>query len=202
MKDDNIAKVKNVWETQNKILKSTNTILYTDVKKQLLDLFAVGNYYYFIFNFENLLMEYVHDSIFEILGIKANTFTINTLFELLHPEDLSKFHEKESIASDFLFNKISKEDITQYKVVYLMRLRHSNGQYKTILHQSRALSLSEDGKIQQVIGIHTDVTYLNIPLDHKISFISGDRPSYYAIDTHSSFNLIEIVLRVYLQREK
>lgn len=42
--------------------------------------------------------------------------------------------------------------------------------------------MSKDGKIEQVIGIHTDVAHLNIPMNHKISFVSRKRPSFYAID--------------------
>ena len=48
------------------------------------------------------------------------------------------------------------------------------GNYKTFLHQAKVLTISEDGKIQQTICVHTDVTYLRIPFDHKISFIPID----------------------------
>lgn len=60
-----------------------------------------------------------------------------------------------------------------------MRLKHTNGIYKTILHQAQVLSASDDGKIQKTLCIHTDITYLNIPINHKLSFISTNRASYY-----------------------
>lgn len=47
--------------------------------------------------------------------------------------------------------------------------------------------LSEDGKAQQVLGIHTDVSYLKMPVDHKISFIGYNRPSFFALSTDEEF---------------
>ncbi|WP_372948586.1 response regulator transcription factor, partial [Mariniphaga sp.] len=59
--------------------------------------------------------------------------------------------------------------------------------YKTILHQAVTLVVSEDGKIQKVLHIHTDVSYLNMQVDHKISFVSSKRPSFYSLDTDDKF---------------
>jgi DNA-binding CsgD family transcriptional regulator len=60
------------------------------------------------------------------------------------------------------------------------------------LHQVKALTISEDGKIQQTIGVHTDVTYLKIPFDHKISFIPIDPKlqSYHFDYLNNSYVLI------------
>ncbi len=203
MKEENIAKIMNVWESENKILKPVKQELYLDIIDQVASLFSIGSYYYYILNFENLEMEFVHDGVQDILGIKPKEFSINKLFEIMHPDDLTKMHEKESIACNFLFNSIPKEDIPLYKVVYLLRLRNSSGSYRTILHQAKALTISEAGKIQQVIGIHTDVTYFNIPFDHKISFVSQNRPSYYSIETDTTFNLVENSIKnIFTKREK
>jgi DNA-binding CsgD family transcriptional regulator len=109
------------------------------------------------------------------------------VFELVHPEDLKQMHRKEAKAVDFILNKIPTEDILKYKVVYVLRLRHADGSYKTMLQQSKTLSVSEDGKVQHVLGIHTDVSYLNMPIDNKISFIGDGRPSFYAISTDDDF---------------
>ena len=53
---------------------------------------------------------------------------------------------------------------------------------KTILHQAKPINISGDEKIQQALIIHTDVTHLNIPFDHKVTFIGHNRPSYYAME--------------------
>ena len=92
--------------------------------------------------------------------------------------------------SKFLLKTIPTDDILHYKVVYLIRLSHASGRYKTILHQAQTTNVSLDGKLQQVIGVHTDISYLPIPFDHKISFISNKRPSYFSILPDISMELL------------
>lgn len=192
-----------VWESENKILKPSEKKPVLEIIDQIASLFSAGNYYYLIINFEKYSLDFVSDGIKSVLGIEKNKFTLEKFFNLLHPEDLAKLHEKEAVAINFLFNKIPKEDIPKYKVVYLLRLKLKNGKYKTILHQSRAINISKNGKIHQAISVHTDITYLNIPIDHKISFISSQRPSYYYYETSDSFELIENSFKtVFTKREK
>ncbi|MDO9261080.1 MAG: LuxR C-terminal-related transcriptional regulator, partial [Flavobacteriaceae bacterium] len=191
MNKDDISKVMQVWESENKILKPTQKELYLEIIDQIASLFSVGKFYYYILNFENIKMELVHEGTREVLGIEPDQFTMRNALELMHPDDLAHLYEKELIAIDFLFNNIAVDDILLYKVVYLIRLKHLNGHFKTILHQAKALSVTEDGKIQYVLGIHTDVTYLNIPFNHNVSFISSKRPSYYAIKTGEFINFEE-----------
>ena len=131
----------------------------------------------------------ISDSVKSILGIEPDTYPVTKLLEIVHPKDLEKMHEKETAAGDFLFNRIPKEQVPHYKVIYLIRLRHTDGSYKTILHQSKTLVLSNDGKIQKVLGIHTDVSYLNMPVDHKISFVSNKYPSYHSVQVGEALEL-------------
>ncbi len=182
-----IQKVLNVWETKNKITSPVKTDIYLELIEQMTNLFAAGSFYYYIFDFEKFEMEVVHSDVEHVLGIEAEEFTLQNLLNIIHPEDIEKLHEKEAKAADFLLNRISKDDIPYYKTVYLMRLRHKNGTYKTILHQSITLAVSNGGKIQKVLGIHTDVTHLNMQVDHKISFISNRQPSFYSLDSETVF---------------
>lgn len=189
MTDKAIKKIKEVWETHNKITEPVQKELYLDLIEQVANLFSVGSFYYYIFNFESLKMEYVDKRTKAILGVDPADFSLDSILSQMHPEDIRHMHEKEFAAVDFLFNRIPKEQITSYKVVYLMRLKHCDGTYRTILHQSKTLTLSGNGKVQQVLGIHTDVSYLNLPIDHKISFISDEFPSYYSLETGTNFKL-------------
>ena len=191
MEKDGIRKVLDVWESKNKILKPVEKELFLDVVDQMANLFAAGSYYYYVLNFQNLEMELVSNGISSVLGLAPDEFSVQKLLNIMHPEDIEKMHEKEAKATDFLFNQIPKEDIPLYKVVYLMRLRHTDGSYKTILHQVKTLVVSGGGKVQKVLGIHTDVSYLNMPIDHKISFISSSRPSFRALETSDKITRME-----------
>ncbi|HSH20296.1 MAG TPA: LuxR C-terminal-related transcriptional regulator [Draconibacterium sp.] len=197
-----ISKVMDVWESRNKILNPVKKEIYLDIIDQMAGLFAAGSFYYYILDFENLEMDLVHNGTKSILGIDPGRFSLKKLLEIVHPEDIEKLHEKESAVAEFLFNRIPKEQIPFYKVVYLLRLRHTDGTYKTILHQSKTLVLSEGGKIQKVLGIHTDVSYLNMTVDHKISFVSDKFPSYHSLQVGEEFELVENSCgKLFTQRE-
>jgi DNA-binding CsgD family transcriptional regulator len=205
MKNENIAKVLNVWKTKNLILKPVERKNIIAIVDQIASLFAAGTFYYLITNFETRSFEYVSKGIKTVLGINPTDLSLEKFLNLLHPEDLEKIHEKETISLDFKLNRIPREDITKYKTVYLMRLKDNNGNYKTILHQSKALTVSDDGKVFQVISIHTDITHLNPTIDHKISFISDsdEIPSYYSLNTCELFKLEENQFEtLFTQREK
>lgn len=202
MNAEDVSKVMNVWQSDNKILRPDKTKFSLEIIDQIAALFSVGNFYYYVLNFETLKMDVVHSGTREVLGIEPEQFTLQSGMQLMHPEDLARLYEKEAVSSDFMYGKISNEDMLLYKVVYMFRLKHSNGCYKTILHQAKALSVSLDGKIQYALGIHTDVTYLNIPFNHNISFISTIRPSYYAIYNNGVYTIKENAFKhVFTSRE-
>lgn len=192
MRDKSIAKVMSVWQVGNEILDPSNIKINLDFVEQIATLFSAGLYYYYILNFAKIEMEFVNNGVKDVLGIEPRDFSLNKILQLMHPDDISKLYEKEETVKHFLLNELPTEDMTSYKVVYLFRLRDINGSYKTILQQSKVLTVSEHGKIEQVIGIHTDVTHLNIPIDHKISFISNNKPSYCSIKAGLPINLQRI----------
>jgi DNA-binding CsgD family transcriptional regulator len=179
MNQEDGAKVFEVWSKENSINLPNKKELITEVVDQVASFFAGGNFYYFILNFEGITMDYVSEGVQNVLGIEPSQFSMEKGFEIMHPEDLAYMNEKEAVVFDFFFNKITAEEVFHYKSVYIMRMRHTDGSYKTLLHQASVFSVSDDGKIQQTFCVHTDITYLNIPINHTISFISSKKQSYH-----------------------
>ena len=191
MKDENADKVMELWRSVNVTDSPVTKQLKLEIVKQIASAFAMGQYYFMVFSFRNLQFDYVDSNVKNVLGIEASEYSLQKLFDLLHPEDLEKLHLKEDTARGFLYEKITTYEIPFYKVVYLIRVKDSSGNFKTILHQSRAINVSDDGKIQQVLTIHSDVTFLDIPFSHKISFISQEKPNFYAIEKDGKYKFIE-----------
>lgn len=169
-----IDNLMHVFKSQNTIVNPVEDKYLAQFVEQIASLFVVGSFYYFVLNYVTLKMEYVSEGTKSILGIDSKKFNLERYLDRLHPEDFEHIYKKESASLHFKTNEISVDDITNYKTVYLIRLRDLKGSYKTILHQSRPLIISGEGKIQQTITIHTDVTYLKLPIDNTISFISSD----------------------------
>ncbi|WP_020529386.1 LuxR C-terminal-related transcriptional regulator [Flexithrix dorotheae] len=177
-----IDKLKMLWREKTPLTNMVEGYPEEAILHQIASFFAPGSYYYYIFNFSTLQIEYVHPNVESVLGLKPIEFTVEKILSLYHPEDLEMMHKKEKLAIDFLFNYLPPGDIIKYKCVYLNRIRKTDNTYTTILHQAKAISLDENGRIQKVLGVHTDITYLSPTIDHKISFIAETKPSFYSLD--------------------
>lgn len=190
MNDENANKVMELWKSVNITESPINKKLQLEIVKQIASAFAMGQYYFMVFSFKDLQLDYVDANVKNVLGVESKDFNLEFFFNHVHPEDLEKLHLKENTARIFLYEKITLEEIPFYKVVYLLRMKDIRGEYKTILHQSRAINVSDDGKIQQVLTVHSDVTFLDIPFNDNISFISQELPSFLAteIDGKYSYN--------------
>lgn len=151
--------------------------------KQMAALFSPGLFYYYILNFHNLHMDYVHSGTKEVLGIEPEEFTVSSILGMLPPEELQAMEKKEALVADFLFHFLAPEEIPFYKVVYFLRVRNAAGNFRTLLHQVTTLTVSDSGKVEHVLGVHTDVSHLGIVNNNKISFINlrGDK-SYFNVD--------------------
>lgn len=187
MNNESANKVMELWKSVNATESPIKKQLQLEIIHQIAAAFAMGQYYFVVFSFKNLQFDYVDANVKSVLGIDANDFNLELFFKRVHPGDLEKLHLKEDTARNFLYEKLTPDEIPFYKVVYLLRLKDSTGNYKTILHQSRAINVSEDGKIQQVLTVHSDVTFLDIPFNHKISFISQEKPNYFAIEKEGKY---------------
>ncbi|TNJ43819.1 hypothetical protein KFZ70_07540 [Tamlana fucoidanivorans] len=201
MKEKQVAHVLNLWKNNQPLLPEKKEI-FLDAIDQIGSLFAIGSYYYYIFNFQTLDIDFTHKGTQDVLGIPASNVSLNTLFELMHPEDLAKMHSKEELAARFFYENIVPHDIVNYKVMYLLRLRHKKGGYRTILQQTRALHLSNDGMIQNCITVHTDVTYLKMPITHQISFVSDTLPCYYGLECDNKLHKMEYNLHSILTNKE
>ena len=186
-KEEEIKGLMKVWETENAVRTPAQKELHLELVEHIASLFAAGKSYYYLFNFENMRMERVQENVTKIIGMLPEEHTLEALLGRIHPDDIVSMQKKESVAIKFLLGKLSLDQIPHYKVVYLIRMLDGNNKYRIILHQATALVVSDDGKIQRVLGVHTDVTYLNIPVDAKVSFISDKFPSYYADENVGEF---------------
>jgi DNA-binding CsgD family transcriptional regulator len=119
-------------------------------------------------------MEYVSEGTKDVLGLDPTEFSLQKGFEIIHPEDMDFLSVQEARAIEFLYKHANEKERLEYKVTYMFRLKNATGNYRTILHQAKALSLSKEGKIQYVLGIHTDITHLKFPITHEVSIINTE----------------------------
>ncbi len=183
-----IAEILNLWQSENQNDTPTKALPNLDVIDSIAAASSAGMYYYFVFSFVSVQFKYVNETVEDILGLPAKKFNLKKFLKRLHPNDLSTMYAKERTIFDF-YHQLPKEDIPLYKAVYLFRLKDSEGNYKIILHQIKVIDVTENGNIRQIVGVHTDLTHLNIPISSKVSFISKERKSHFNIETKEKLNL-------------
>ena len=115
------SKIFEVWK-KNEISEPGKQAEFTKVIDQIASTFAPGSFYYFIWNFETLDMDFVHPSIEQVLGIKPEDFNRDTLLSRIHPEDLKRMVHKEAATFEFLLNRIDPADALHYKIINCLRI--------------------------------------------------------------------------------
>ncbi|MGK7391654.1 MAG: response regulator transcription factor [Candidatus Cyclobacteriaceae bacterium M2_1C_046] len=182
--DENVAPVFKVWKEE----MSAHIQRYTpyNISQQLMQmaaLFSPGQFYYWVLNFHNLDLDYVHPGTKDVLGVDSEDFTMEKLLNMLPPEELIILKKKEALTADFLFNFLKPEQMPFYKIVYFFRVQDTKGNLHNMLHQATTLTVSDTGRVEHSLGIHTDISHLSLTRNQKVSFISlSGGPSYFNLD--------------------
>lgn len=154
-----------------------------EIHKKLLDIFQVGDYYYYICNLYKVELEYINDKVKEVLKLNSSSdFSVEYIYENIHPDDKNRFIAHEQKVTDF-FNNLPSEKVLKYKVSYDYRLRCGDGTYKWILMQTVTIQTDENGAVIRVLGVQTDITHLktnNQPSGLSFIGLEGEK-SYYNV---------------------
>lgn len=176
-----------IWtkNTAGKPIKSA--VFDLEVQKKLMNIFSVGDYYYYIFNLIESKLELLSEEASLILGYKKEELDLFFLISKIHPEDQPWFLNIENKVFEF-FGKLTIEQIPNYKVRYDYRIRKSNGEYIRVLQQVITLQNSEVGDILKTFGVHTDISHLKMEGIPVLSFIGlNGEPSFIDVDIEKMF---------------
>jgi len=154
--------------------------------KSLLDIFHVGQYYYFIVNVRKVEYEMFSPEVETVLGYSPEEITVPFITAKMHPEDLPHYLNFEVAITNF-FSKISGERLFKYKVQHDFRVQKANGEYIRVLNQF--VIIQHDADNVRTFVVNTDITHLKKDPKPVLSFIGLDgEPSYMNVDVENVFN--------------
>lgn len=164
-----------VWEKHASFLhalKSGNTN-YT-LEELVSRLFSAGPQYYYVHDFLSGGMEYVSDSVRDIMGLDPEGLTVQDIIDRCHPDDVPFI----IMAEDFLMGKIRDlgvDAIDQVKVSYCFRERVADGSYHLFHLQWLIFGHDAHGRSSRILNIHTDISHLTRVNNHRITiqFLNG-----------------------------
>lgn len=190
---------KKIWQDIARDAELETLSFELDVHKKLLNIFQVGDFYYFIFNVREAEFEYISPEVTSVLGYDSQTLNANDFLKNIHPEDQPYFLNFENCLHRF-FRELPLDKIENYKVRYDFRIKNSKNEYVRILHQLVILQYDKFNNITKSLGIHTDITHLKNDGKPILSFIGlNGEPSY--IDVKPQ-NLFLPVRNLFSKREK
>lgn len=184
---NSVSRVLSLWDTVScSSLPERMPEQAVQQLSRIVGLFSPGLFYFYILNFHSLEFEYVHPGTQEVLGVPHEEATMKRLISMQPPDELAAMEKKEALVVDFLFNYLPPEERLSYKVVYFFRIQDTSGKYHNMLHQVTGLTMSEEGQLEQILGVHTDISHLKMATHNRVSFIHlGDGPSYYNLNPES-----------------
>jgi len=154
--------------------------LQLEMHKRLLNIFQVGNYYYYVFNVFQGALDLVSEEIRIVLGYEPEEFTVIKIIDSIHPDDKIYFLNFEQKSIEF-FKTLPFDKIQKYKAQFDYRIKAKNNKYVRILQQVVPIDYDETN-FYRTLGIHTNISHIKqegIPCFSMIG-IDGE-PSYYNI---------------------
>lgn len=179
-----LTRINQAWNEYSTLLTRKETSLQgINIDDLLSSFFCPGPFYYYIFDFSNLSMVYVHPKMKEIFNVDREKILLDDIIELYHPDDITHVTNCEQAALEFIIGNMPPEKRKKYKMSYSFRMKVASGSYRLFLQQAVAITLDEKGNLGKVIGVHTDISHITTTNDHKISFLGLDgEPSFTNID--------------------
>jgi len=181
-----LTEVKKIWQRISKYPGHQQLNLEMEIHRKLIDIFHPGDFYYYILHIPSARMEFVSDSMTSVLGYTPDEFSVELMFDIMHPDDLPYFCEFEGKVQEF-FGQLPAEKVMKYKVSYDFRVKSKNGNYVRLLHQVTTIQSNEDGGVIRVLGIHTDISSLKKENGSSLSFLGLEgEPSYKNVLTRAN----------------
>ncbi len=173
-----IKKAGNIWKEIGQHKKPKELAVEIEIYKKMLNLFQVGDYCYFIFNPPEMQMEYMNESVENLLGYSPEEFTLEKFFEVIHPDDLPTYMNFEATITDF-WKQLPAEKVFKYKTRYDFRIFTKNGSVKRLLQQVAVVQSDEEGAVLRTFVTFTDISHLKTSSRMVLSIIGMQgEPSY------------------------
>lgn len=178
---ENLDQIINYWKKEySENLKKYQPYKATPQFKQIASLLSPGHSYYYILNLHNLKLEEISPSVKKFVDKDPAEISMSDLLNTALPEEMENIAKKEAVVRDFYGRFVDPSEVLNYKFIYSYKLRDLDDNIRTMLMQATILSSNEDGVLQHVFCLHSDVSHLKINSSNDISFVHLDNgKSYY-----------------------
>lgn len=167
MKEKHIAKpikkhpLSDVWNSHPDALSNNLSIAIPppSIEKIIGEMFAVGEFYYYVINVANSTLSNHHENILKLHGLRKYPMHLKEILDLIHPDDLEFVIDAERITM-IKMREIGYEHQLNLKCSYCFRMKTGKGNYEMFHHQALHTMKDENGKLLQAVNIHTNIEHI------------------------------------------
>lgn len=164
-----------VWNTYPGVRKSNNNVLNRPPIESLIgEMFAIGQFYYYVLNLTNSTLSHHHENILKLHGLKKYPENLKEVIDLTHPDDIPFVMKAEqAVIKKMLEIGLDYQLFT--KSSYCFRMKTANGNYELFHHQAIPTLEDENGCIIQAVNIHTNIHHITKQNPYTV-LVSGISP--------------------------
>lgn len=185
--NDKAKLLHDVWDNSASIITKKEVPLSRQQFDELIaSLFCPGPFYYYIVDFYDRQIKYMHPNVKPVLGLDPETATFNDIIGCLHPDDMEFVAKAEQTVLNLIYGDLGRNHVTDYKMGYCFRFKTADGSYQLFQHQAVILTTDERGGFSKSLNIHTNINHLTTINTHKASMINlKGGTSYLNIDVYN-----------------
>ena len=161
-----------VWKTypgERKEIENISTI--PPIERILGEMFAIGEFYYYVLNLTNSTISHHHENILKLHGLTEYPQHLKEIIDLTHPDDIDFVIQAEQKVVEKIL-ELGKEHQLHLKSSYCFRLKTAAGNYELFHHQAILTLEDENQNLIQSINIHTNINHITKENPHTV-LISG-----------------------------
>jgi DNA-binding CsgD family transcriptional regulator len=187
MKKANNHLLKSVWEKFPEIFAPANIELTpVDILHLISEIFVVGDYYYYLIDFQNYTLHNQSPSLCAIHGLESTPTQLQQILDLIHPDDI-KFILRAEENCYAKVVEIGAQHTKSLKSSYCFRMRVADGSYHLFHHQAIVLDVDSQHQILRSLNIHTDIQHLTTANNYIATLMGiNGRTDFHQIDLSSA----------------
>ncbi|WP_415328887.1 response regulator transcription factor [Chryseobacterium sp. MMS23-Vi53] len=149
-----------VWNSYPGARKENKNIsIIPPIERIIGEMFAIGEFYYYVLNLTNSTVSHHHENILKLHGLKKYPEHLKDIIDLTHPDDIEFIIKAEQKVVEKML-EVGKENQMYLKPSYCFRMKTAAGNYELFHHQA-ILTLEDDDKNPiQTINIHTNINHI------------------------------------------
>lgn len=149
-----------VWDTYPGVRNPGREILKTpSIERIIGEMFAVGEFYYYLLNLTNSTLSHHHENILKLHGLTDYPKNLKEVLDLTHPDDMPFVIKAEQTVIEKMA-EIGFEHQLYLKLSYCFRMKTASGNYEMFHHQAILTMEDESGQPIQAINIHTNINHI------------------------------------------